>query len=138
MFMQFAAKAHIIDPGAPVFNLVAAKTMYGGEKIGAGDVIFIFASEKEGGQGLVARGMVTHAAPVVKRIGVARQTPRVNVTIERTSVAKRRLGRAELKKFNDWTDGKPETELNFKLYRQATNKIIGITESAARFLDLSF
>ena len=27
--------------------------------------------------------------------------------------------------FTDWHDGQPGTELNFKLYRQATNKIVG-------------
>lgn len=29
---------------------------------------------------------------------------------------------------------RPETELNFKFYRQATNKIAGISEGAAAFL----
>ena len=31
-------------------------------------------------------------------------------------------------------DGRPETELNFKFYRQATNKIAGISDEAAAFL----
>jgi hypothetical protein len=30
---------------------------------------------------------------------------------------------------------RPETELNFKFYRQATNKIAGISGKTARFLD---
>jgi hypothetical protein len=47
---------------------------------------------------------------------------------------KRRLGRSELKAFADWSDGRPETELNFKFYRQATNKIVGISDEAAKFL----
>lgn len=34
----------------------------------------------------------------------------------------------------DWNDGRPETELNFKFYRQATNKIVGISDEAAAFL----
>ena len=46
----------------------------------------------------------------------------------------RRLGRAELKPFADWDDGRPETELNFKLYRQATDKIVGLSDGAAAFL----
>ena len=49
-------------------------------------------------------------------------------------LAKRRLGRSELKRFSDWNDGRPETELNFKFYRQATNKIVGISDEAAAFL----
>ena len=37
-----------------------------------------------------------------------------------------------------WQDGRPETELNFKLYRQATNKIIGISDEATAFLHKLF
>ncbi|WP_207880150.1 contractile injection system protein, VgrG/Pvc8 family, partial [Pseudomonas sp. 32_A] len=45
------------------------------------------------------------------------------------------LGRGELERFADWRDGRPQTELNFKRYRQATNKIVGISNEAAAFLD---
>jgi hypothetical protein len=58
----------------------------------------------------------------------------VSVTVKRTALAKRRLGRSDLKLFSDWNDGRPETELNFKFYRQATNKIVGISDGAAAFL----
>jgi len=34
-----------------------------------------------------------------------------------------------------WNDGRAETELNFKFYRQATNKIVGLSDEAAAFLD---
>jgi hypothetical protein len=44
------------------------------------------------------------------------------------------LGRSELKPFSDWNDGRPDTELNFKFYRQATNKIVGISDEAAALL----
>jgi hypothetical protein len=74
------------------------------------------------------------AEPISKKPGLDRQTPRVSVSIRRTSLAKRRLGRSELKPFSDWSNGRPETELNFKLYRQATNKIAGISDEAAAFL----
>ena len=69
------------------------------------------------------------------RSRVARQTPRVSVAIRRTALAKRPLGRSELRELNDWNDGQPGTELNFKFYRQATNKIVGISEGAATLLD---
>jgi hypothetical protein len=58
----------------------------------------------------------------------------VSFIVRRTALAKRRLGRSELKLFADWNDGRPETELNFKFYRQATNKIIGISDETAAFL----
>jgi hypothetical protein len=132
--MTFAVKAEVIDPGARTFAFTAQKTMYGGKRIAGGDIIFVFASENEGGPGLIASGVVTAAKAIAKKRGVARQTPRVSVTIRRTAFAKRRLGRSELKRFSDWNDGRPETELNFKFYRQATNKIVGISDKAAALL----
>ena len=108
--------------------------MYGGKHIAKGDTIFLFASENEGGRGLIASGVVTSAKAIEKKHGIGRQTPRVSITIRRTALAQRRLGRSELKLFSDWNNGRPETELNFKFYRQATNKIAGISDEAAAFL----
>lgn len=110
--MAFAIKAEIGDPGAKTFAFTAQKTMYGGKTVAAGDVIFLFASELQGGQGLIARGVVTSAAATPRIPDVDRQTPRVSVTIERTALAKRELGRRDLKPFADWDDGRPETELS--------------------------
>ena len=132
--MTFAIKAAIGDPRAKTFAFSTQKTMYGGKHIAKGDKIFIFASENEGGSGLIASGVVTSAKAIAKKRGVARQTPRVSITVTCTALAKRRLGRSELKRFCDWNDGRPETELNFKFYRQATNKIVGISDKAAAFL----
>ena len=132
--MMFVIKAEVRDPRATTFAFPAQKTMYGGRRIANGDTIFVLASENEGGPGLIASGVVTTARATAKKSGVARQTPRVSITVRRTRAAKRRLGRTELKPFSDWNDGRPETELNFKFYRQATNKIAGISEKAAAFL----
>jgi hypothetical protein len=132
--MPFAIKAEIRDTRATTFAFTAQKTMYGGKHIAEGDTIFVFASENEGGQGLIARGVVTSAKAVAKKRGIARQTPRVSLTIKRTALAKRRFGRSELQPFTDWKDGEPATELNFKFYRQATNKIVGISDEATAFL----
>jgi hypothetical protein len=112
--------------------------MYGGKNIAQGDTIFVFASENEGGPGLIACGVVTSAEAIAKKPGIARQTPRVSLTIRRTAFAKRSLGRSELKRFTDWNDGQPGTELNFKFYRQATNKIVGISDEAEAFLNQFF
>jgi len=136
--MAFAIKAEVTDPQAKTFKFPAQKTMYGGKRIAAGDTIFIFASENEGGRGLLARGLVTAAEATPKKRGIARQTPRVSITIKRTALARKPLGRRELKPLNDWEDGKPGTELNFKFYRQATNKIVGISDRAAAFLNEFF
>ena len=132
--MTFAIKVKVTDPRAKTFAFATQKTMYGGKHIANGDMIFVFASENEGGPGLIASGVVTSAKAITKKRGVARQTPRVSITIRRTALAKRRLGRSELKRFCDWNDDRPETELNFKFYRQATNKIVGLSDKAAAFL----
>jgi hypothetical protein len=131
---MFAIKAEVTNPRARRFAFTAQKTMYGGKRIARGDTIFVFASENEGGQGLIAAGVVTSARAIARKRGIARQTPRVTVTIRRTALASRALGRTELKRFSNWNDGRPETELNFKFYRQATNKIVGISNDAASFL----
>src|SRR3984893_8068733 len=132
--MMYAIKAEVSDPRAENFGFSAQKTMYGGKHIAKGDTIFVFASENEGGPGLIASGVVTSAKAIARKRGIARQTPRVSITIKRTALAKRRLGRSELKRFSTSNDGRAETELNFKFYRQATNKIVGISDEAAAFL----
>jgi len=136
--MAYAIKAEVEDPSAEALSFVAQKTMYGGKHISQGDTIFVFASENEKGQGLVARGIVTASSIVPKKPDLERQTPRISVSVRRSALATRRLGRDELKRFKDWKDGRPETELNFKFYRQATNKIVGISDEAAVFLDMFF
>ncbi|MFZ1684616.1 MAG: hypothetical protein WAU88_10875 [Candidatus Zixiibacteriota bacterium] len=136
--MPYAIKTEITDPAAKTFEFPAQKTMYGGKLIEAGDTIYIFASENEGGSGLVAKGIVTSASAVPLKPGIPRQTPRVNITVKRTANAKKPLGRDKLKVFRDWEDGRAETELNFKFYRQATNKIVGISDKAAKFLERIF
>ena len=136
--MAFAIKTEIDDPKLKTFAFTAQKTMYGGKHIAKGDTIFLFASENEGGQGLVSRGVVTSAELLPKKRGIDRQTPRVSLTIGSTQQAKRPLGRNDLKHHTDWSDGHPKTELNFKFYRQATNKIVGISDETTAFLNKFF
>lgn len=132
--MDYAIKVEARDPLAEHFDFVSQKTMYGGKRITKGDTLFVFASENEGGQGLIARGVVTSAEAVLVIPGIARQTPRVSIAVTRTALAKRPLGRRDLKPFTNWNDGRPETELNFKFYRQATNKIVSVTDGTSAFL----
>jgi len=134
----YAVKAEIEDLRAKTFTLPAQKTMYGGKRVAVGDAIYIFASENEGGPGLIARGVVTSSKSTPRKPGIERQTPRVSITVKRTALAKKPLGRSELKPFSHWKDGRPETELNFKFYRQATNKIVGLSPGAAAFLSRFF
>ncbi len=134
--MHYVIKAAIADEAAKLFSFRMQKTMYGGKNIRAKDEVFIFSSENEHGSGLIARGIVTSVTqpPVLRKPAKVRTTPRVSVRVRRLAKAKRRLGRSELKPFRNWEDGRPETELCFKFYRQATNKIGGVSEQAAAFL----
>ena len=136
--MAFAIKAEIVDPRADSFAFPAQKTMYGGRNIAVGDPIFIFASENEGGSRLIARGLVAFSELVREISGIVRTTPRISVEIRRLELVKRPLGRRELKPFVSWNDGQPQTELNFKLYRQATNKIVGVSDETAIYLGTFF
>lgn len=133
--MAFAIKAEIRDLEAKQLDFAAQKTMYGGKHIAAGDTIYLFASENEGGHGLVARGVVTRAEAIARKPGIERQTPLVSVSVTVTGRARLLLGRRELRPHAKWNDGQPATELNFKFYRQATNKIVGISDTAAEYLN---
>ena len=66
---MFAIKAEVSDPQAKTFAFTAQKTMYGGKHIAKGDKIFVFASENEGGPGLIASGVVTSAKAIPRKPG---------------------------------------------------------------------
>jgi hypothetical protein len=128
--MQFGVMAApTSERGAKSYSF-SEKTMYRGKEIRVHDKIFIFASDHLGGQGLVAKG-------VVMAVDHGPDT-RVSIKVRRTDVARRNLGRRELKPFCDLDDDQPQTEIARKLYRQATNKIAGISDEAAKFLDTYF
>jgi len=59
--MAFAIKAAITALPTGPLAFSSQKTMYDGKQIAQGDTIFIFASENEGGAGLIASGVVTSA-----------------------------------------------------------------------------
>ncbi|HLO93502.1 MAG TPA: hypothetical protein VK195_04235 [Burkholderiaceae bacterium] len=134
----YALKAALPDPDAVSWRLKAQKTMYGGKHIAAGDMVYLFESEHSGGRGLIARGIVRSAQACPRRPDLPRQTPRVSLTVDRQARARQPLGRAQLRPFDQWDDGQPETELNFKLYRQATDKLVGLSEAAAGRLAACF
>ena len=62
----------------------------------------------------------------------------MSIEVKRTALAKRALGREQLKAWRNVKDGSPQAELDFKFYRQATNKIGGISDAAAAFLRTCF
>jgi hypothetical protein len=126
-------------PEAKSYSFEAQKIMYGGKAIRVGEEIFVFDSENEGGTGLIAMGVVTSVDhPEGPWKSKRRFTPRVSVGVRRTAVAQHALGRKDLKPYCDRDDSQPRTEIARKLYRQATNKIAGISGEAAAFLRTHF
>jgi hypothetical protein len=128
--MAFVVKAAPGGRTGPAELSFDEKTMYGGKDIRADDEIFIFESDHHGGRGLCAKGTVTSVA---RGPGI-----RVSITVRPVAQAKRHLGRNELKPFRDLQDGRPQTEIARKLYRQATNKIARVSDEAAAFLNAHF
>jgi hypothetical protein len=124
--MPYVVKAALADPAAKTFSF-DEKTMWDGKKVKPGDEIYIFASDHMGGKGLCAKGEVTAAKPGP---GI-----RVSIDVRRTALARFPLGRDELKPHREKRDGSPEAEIGWRLYKQATNKIAGISELTAAFLD---
>ena len=136
--MAYAIKSEVRDPQAAEFIFDTMKTMYRGRYLCAGDTGFIFASEKQGESGLIAKGVIETAKPVPRAQSSARDTSPVSVLVAHLARAKGQLGRDQVKAFTDWEDGHPATELNFKFYRQSTNKIVGLSNRTAAFLERFF
>jgi hypothetical protein len=128
--MQFVVKAAPQTADTTRSYSFDEKTMWHGKDVAAGDTIFVFASDHEGGNGLIARGVVTEVTSGVRN--------RVRIRVKRTRTAKRPLGRSELRAYRELADERPQTEIARKLYRQATNKIAGISERAAKYLATFF
>jgi hypothetical protein len=130
---SFVAKTKPVDPRAPALRLPRMKTMYGGKAIAAGDEVFVFADGC-----LAARGVATKVAAVPRPRGAERWTPRVSVEIGRLKRVRRGLGRDDLKPWRGVRDGSPQAELDFKFFRQATDKIGAISDGVAAFLRSRF
>jgi hypothetical protein len=120
----FAIKVDALDGDAATFSFTAQRSMYRGKRIAVGDTIFLFVAHEQDGRALTVRGAVTAAASVQPQAGRKRQTPPVSIAVQRTANARQALKRSDLLPFSLWTEGSPEMELNFELYRQATNKIV--------------
>ena len=95
---NFVVKAAPRPDGAERFEF-DEKTMWRGKDVRAGDEVFIFAAEHNGGRGLYARGVVTQA---VRGVG-----SRVSLTVTRTGAATLSWPRTQLRVFRDLPDAGP-------------------------------
>ena len=129
--MTFAVKAAVGAPlqvGATI--TLVEKAMYGGWNVAAGAEIFVFDSDHHGGAGLCARGVITSVEHAPEH--------RWKVQIRIEARARRALGRGELRPYRDLDDGSPEGEIARKLYRQATNKFIAVSDAESALLTSYF
>lgn len=129
--MTFAVKSAVSAPlqvGATI--TVVEKAMYGGWDVAAGAPIFVFDSDHQGGAGLCARGVITSVEHAPEH--------RWEVQVRVEALAVRPLGRTELRPYRDLDDGSPEGEIARKLYRQATNKFVAVSDAESAFLTSFF
>ncbi len=106
--MKYVIKTEIPIPTPRAFEFARQKTMYGGKNIAVGDTVFVFASEHDGGQGLLCQGVVTAAQAVARKRGVARQTPRNGARqANRARQTAPRPGRPA-GSLQDWGDERPQ------------------------------
>lgn len=136
--MYYAIKAPLAAALPRKITFRAQKSMYGGRRIQSGDVVFLFQGVPDAQRGLRARGVVADVNAIPRRTGVLRETPRVTVVVTEVSAVRQALARDAVRSFVAWGDGRPQTELNFKLYRQATNKVVGLSDATGRFLARRF
>lgn len=132
--MAFVIKEEVNEPRTKTFVFAAAATMYGGRHIAVGDTVYVFASESEGGQGLVARGVDGRGGDSKG----ARHCPSdaVRQRRDQTHGARQAPARTKRPQALQGLEGRPApNRADFKSYRLATNKIGGISDEAAAFLD---
>lgn len=125
--MAFVVKSAVGGPltvGSTV--TVVEKAMYGGWAVAAGEDVFVFDSDHQGGAGLCARGVITS----VERAAEHRWKAQIRVEAR----ARHPLGREELRPYRDLDDGSPEGEIARKLYRQATNKVAAVGDAEVDYL----
>lgn len=114
-----------------VVDFPAQKTMYGGRKIAGGDTVFLFVRGRDGAA-LTAKATVLTASQDPPLPNLARQTPRVSVTLRIEAPPLRALSRTEVLRLAP-TDPAVE-ELRFKFFRQATPKIGAVSDALAAVL----
>ena len=134
--MTYVLTTERMPPSAEgVVDFPAQKTMYGGRKIAAGDTVFVFVRGRDGAA-LTAKATVLTARQDPPLPNLARQTPRVGVTLRIEAQALRPLSRTEVARLG--TGDPAVEELRFRFFRQATPKIGAVSDALAAFLESCF
>jgi hypothetical protein len=127
--MAFVAKIAPIEMVVGQNIRIDERTMYGGSQILVGERIFIWTSERQGGQGLAAAGSV---------ISLEITGSRVIADIFVESSILRPLGLTEIAPFRDIADGSPVSELARMLFRHAHNKVAMLDQQTTTLLETHF
>ncbi len=129
--MQMAYVAKISPIALPAGSVVQIeeRTMYGGKAAVAGDRIYIWTSELQGGSGLTANGYIVSADASGGRTALEVQVETGNASS---------FGIEEIAPYRDIEDGSAISGIAHKLYRHAHNKVCAISEPEADLLESHF
>lgn len=128
--MPFIAKTAPFSAASGETVRIEERPFYGGRDITAGDRMFVWLSERQGGKGLFARGTVVRVVDPGQRIVLDVQIDNCN--------GSRRFGVEDIAPYRDREDGSPLAGLAHKLYRHAHNKITTLTTREAAILEEIF
>lgn len=124
--MSFIAKTTSLVASTGDTVTIEEEAKYGGAAVAAGDQIFLWSSETQGGAGLWAFGHVVQRNATGNRV-------RLEITVE-SSRPREPLGKDDLALYRDVVDDDPRSGLARKLYRHAHNKIAALTNDEIDFL----
>lgn len=124
--MPYIAKTAHIAASVGDTVQIEERPMYGGKDVDAGDSVFLWSSEQLGGRGLWARGIVLKAS-------AAGTKQHIEVRIDQLITA-RNFGLDQIAPHRDSSAETPIAGLARKLYKQAHNKIAGVTNAEAHLL----
>lgn len=128
--MPFIAKTAPIAAIVGETVRIEERPMYGGKDVDVGDSVFLWASEQQGGRGLWARGIVLSS-------DVVESKQRIAVRIDQV-VTTRQFGLDQIAPHRDGAVETPIVGLARKLYKQAHNKIAGLSNAEADVLLQNF
>ena len=124
--MPFIAKTAPVSASVGDTVRIEELPMYGGKDVDTGDSVFLWASERQGGRGLWARG-------IILRVDHGEEKLRVEVRIDQLA-AVGHFGLDQIAPHRDSTANTPIVGLARKLYKHAHNKIAGVTNAEADLL----
>ena len=121
-------------------NIQVHARPYGDPKISIGDTVFVWTSERSGGQGLVARGTVRRCTSQAfpNKTGAGEHDEVVLHLDLESAQPSRNLSILQIGPYRDRAGPPAYEELARVLYKHAHNKIVSISSGTSEFLATYF